>query len=138
AGLLADLEALAVGQEAQLGLVFLPGDEDRPVGDDRRAESIGPGDAEDVLTSLGIVDAEGERSPPGLGIGREGLARDVALGDPALGLDLLDQGGRERLADRVTLSVGGDDLERERLAVEVDVAGGAEANPEAADREDHG
>ena len=45
AGLLAHLELLAVGQESQLGLVFLAGDEDRAIGDDRRAESVRPGDA---------------------------------------------------------------------------------------------
>ena len=63
------------------------------------------------------------------------LLRDVALGDPSFGRDLLDQGGRERLADRLALGVGRDDLERERFAVEVDVAGGAQADLEAPDRE---
>ncbi len=50
-------------------------------------------------------------------------------------VDLLDQRGRERLAGRLALGVGRDDLERERLAVEIDVAGRAQADLEAADRQ---
>ena len=52
AGLLADLVPLAVGQEPQLGLVFLARDRQHAIGDDRVAEPVGPGDAEDVAAPL--------------------------------------------------------------------------------------
>ena len=52
AGFLADLVALAVGQQPQLGLVFLARDRQRPIGDDRIAEPVGPGDAQDVPAPL--------------------------------------------------------------------------------------
>ena len=84
AGLLADLVALAVGQEPELGLVFLARDREHAIGDDRVAEPVGPGDADDVAAPLRVVDPEAERSAPRLGIGRERLALDFALGDPAL------------------------------------------------------
>ena len=53
-------------------------------------------------------------------------------------LTSLTTAARERLAGRLALGVGRRDLERERLAVEVDVAAGLEADVEAADRQHHG
>ncbi len=52
------LYALAVGQEPQLGLVLLARDREDAIGDDRVAEPVGPGDADDVAAPLGIVDPE--------------------------------------------------------------------------------
>ena len=135
---LAQPVALAIGQQAEAwSHPFLP---EMKIA---RSATIGvpnrsvpsPGDAEDVLTSLGIVGAEGRRAEPGLGVRRECLPRNLALGYATLGRDLLDQRGRERLADRCAPGVGGDDLDRERFAVEVDVAGGAQADLEAPDRQ---
>ena len=63
AGLLADLVPLAVGQEPQLGLVLLARDREGTIGDDRIAEPVGPGDAEDVRAPLGVVGAEGRAIP---------------------------------------------------------------------------
>ena len=130
ARLLAHLEPDPVGQEAELGLVLLARDRDRPIGDDRRPEAIRAGDPHEVGAALRIVGAEGDRASPGGRVGGDRLARHLALGDAALDGDPLDQRGRQRRADRLALGVGRDDLERERLAVEVDVAGRAEADLE--------
>ena len=65
---------------------FLPEIVEHAIGDDRVAEPVRPGDADDVAAPLGIVDPETERPAAGLGVGRERLALDLALGDPALRL----------------------------------------------------
>ena len=69
AGLLADLVTLAVGQDPQLRLILLARDVHRAVGDDRVAEPIGAGDPQDVVAPLGVVDPEGHRPLPCLGVG---------------------------------------------------------------------
>ena len=106
AGLFADLVPLAVGQDPQLRLVLLAGDVDGAVGDDRVAEPIGSGDAQDVLAPLGVVDPEGHRPLPRLGIGLDLLLLRLALGDAARLVQQLDDRGRECLTGRLAAGIG--------------------------------
>ena len=90
---------------------FLPEIVRSPVGDDRVAEPVGAGDADDVAAPLLVLDPEASRVPcPVFASVCTALRCDLALGDAAGLVDALDDRGRERLAGRLAVGVGGGDL----------------------------
>ncbi len=107
--LLADLERLPVGQEPELRLVLLARDRQRAVGDDRVAEPVGAR-RRGRRTGPPARPRPASESVPlaGLRVGRERLARDLALGDPRRPASTrLRTATRQRLAGRLALGVEG-------------------------------
>ena len=106
-GRLADLERRAVGQDAEPRLVLLARDRQQPLGDDRVAEPVGAGGADDERAALLVLDLQPDRALARLRVGRESSRLASRSATCPCPLDPLQDGDRQLLAGRLAQGVEG-------------------------------
>ena len=132
-GLLTHLEGGAIGQQSQLLTVFLAGNRDQPILDDRVAEPVGARGAQNVGAALVVFNAQRHPNLASFGIGGYRHRLHLALNLAAGLLNPFEDGQLEFLAGRFTERIGARNVEPKRFAIDVNIAAGAKGDPEGPD-----